>query len=60
MTVEEIIEKIMLLGEYTCPCEMEIPCPFFDPNKYYYCSKDSNCVQGMKLLLVEAIEKERR
>ncbi len=45
--LHDVIERLMNLDEQTCPCEANIPCPYYDPSlKDAYCISGS-CLDGM-------------
>lgn len=60
MYLDEIIEKLMNLDDQTNPCELDIPCPYYDPQQDgSYCYRGS-CLDGMVRLIREMVKKEGR
>lgn len=50
MTLEKILETLLDAID-CCPCELNIPCPFFEPdNEDAYCTS-GNCVKGLTKLV---------
>lgn len=57
MKLEEIIEKLMNIGD-CCPCECDLPCPFYEKdNPYVYCN-NMDCVEGMTILIKKLCKEE--
>ena len=57
MTLEELIVKIWDLGDDSCPCEAEIPCPFYNPTEDAYC-QEGTCVKGLAMVVRNVVKKE--
>lgn len=50
MKFDDFLQALMDMEEGTCPCESNIPCPFFEPkNEDAYCTNHC-CVKGMEVL----------
>lgn len=59
MDIETILEKLLNpLLENGCPCELNIPCPYIDPNNEEVYCENGDCIQGMKTLLTKMIKGE--
>lgn len=59
MKLNELIVELMRLDDYTCPCEVGIPCPFFNPdNKSNYCDPWCRCEVGVELCIREIVKNE--
>lgn len=55
MKLENLLDKI--IGT-TIPCEINIPCPFYEPeNENNYCSVN-DCAKGMEILIKTIIKNE--
>ena len=53
MKLENLLDKIM---GTTIPCEINIPCPFYEPeNENNYCSVN-DCAKGMEILIKTIIK----
>ena len=47
MYLDDFLEKLMNLDEQTCPCEVGIPCKYYDKElKTAHCIRGS-CLDGM-------------
>lgn len=58
MYLDEIIEKLMNLDEQTNPCELGIPCPYYNPQPNgFYCYRGS-CLDGMIKTIRDTVRKE--
>lgn len=59
MKLDEIITKLIELDEDTCPCEVGIPCSFFNPNnKISYCDTWCRCAVGVKRYIQGKLKSE--
>jgi len=56
--LENLLDRLMNLDEDTLPCESNIPCPCYTPNKETYCAC-GNCVEGMVILIKKYLKEER-
>lgn len=58
MTAYEVIEKLMWLDEQSCPCEANIPCPFYneDNEASDYCDGMRECYEGMAITLKKLLK----
>lgn len=55
MELYKLIEKLMEPWD-GCPCECNIPCPYYNPSlEDYYC-KEGDCCKGMEKLIREIIK----
>ena len=60
MCLDEIIENLMNLDDQTVPCELGIPCPYYNPQTDgAYCHRGS-CLDGMVKIIRETVRKEGR
>lgn len=60
MYLDEIIEKLMDLDDQTVPCELGIPCPYYDPQRNgSYCYRGS-CLDGLVKIIRDMVRKEGR
>ena len=61
MELKELIVELINLDDDTCPCEVGIPCPFFNPdNESHYCDPWCRCEEGVERCIREMIKDERR
>lgn len=59
MYLDEIIEKLMDLDEHTGPCELGIPCPYYNSQTNgTYCR--GSCLDGMVRTIRDTVRKEGR
>lgn len=60
MKLNELIHELIELGEDVCPCEVGIPCPYFDPdNNYLYCADECDCLEGVELCIRTILKNEK-
>lgn len=60
MYLDDFLEKLMNLDEQTCPCEVGIPCKYYNKELITaYCICGS-CLDGMVATAREIIKKETK
>lgn len=59
MHLDDFLEKLMCLDEQTCPCEVGIPCPYYNKELTTAHCILGSCLDGMvsearKIIMIES------
>ena len=56
MELRELVEEIVNMGEDICPCEIGIPCPYYNRIGNEYCQVN-DCYQGLVEVIKQICQK---